>query len=108
MSPKLFVRNLSYDTTKNDLENLFSQAGVVVDVHIPTDRETGRPRGFGFVEMGSPEEAEKAISMFNNKDLQGRALSVSEARPREDRPGGGGGGGGGGERRGKGGYGGRR
>ena len=101
MSTKLFVRNLAYDTTKSDLESLFSQAGVVVDVHIPLDRETGRPRGFGFVEMGAPEEAQKAISMFNNKDLHGRALSVSEARPREERPSDGGGPGGRGGSRGR-------
>jgi cold-inducible RNA-binding protein len=98
MSTKLFVRNFAYETTKSALESLFSQAGVVVDVHIPMDRETGRPRGFAFVEMGSPEEAKAAISMFNNKDFEGRALSVSEARPREERPPGGGG------PRGRGGY----
>jgi RNA recognition motif-containing protein len=111
MESKLFVRNFPFDSQKSDLENLFSTAGVVVDVHIPTDRETGRPRGFAFVEMGSPEEAQKAISMFNEQDFQGRALSVSVAQPRPDRPSGGGGGfrgGHGGGGRDRGGGGGRR
>jgi cold-inducible RNA-binding protein len=91
MAAKLFVRNFPYDAQKSDLEGLFASAGVVVDVHIPTDRETGRPRGFAFVEMGSEEEAQKAISMLNNQDFQGRALSVSVAQPRADGPSGGGG-----------------
>ncbi|MEP6662442.1 MAG: RNA-binding protein [Verrucomicrobiota bacterium] len=115
MPAKLFVGNLTFNATENDLQDHFSQAGVVVSVNIMQDRMTGRSRGFAFIEMGSQEDADKAISMFHEKDFQGRALTVNEARPREDRPPGGGGGGGGyrgggggggGERRGGGGGGG--
>jgi cold-inducible RNA-binding protein len=111
MGNKLFVGNLSFDATENDLQDLFAQAGPVNSVNIMQDRATGRARGFGFVEMASDADAEKAISMFNGKDFQGRALTVNEARPREERGGGGGGGyrgggGGGGGYRGGGGGGG--
>jgi RNA recognition motif-containing protein len=109
MGNKLFVGNLSFDATENDLQDLFAQAGPVNSVNIMQDRATGRARGFGFVEMASDADAEKAITMFNGKDFQGRALTVNEARPREERGGGGGGGyrgGGGGGYRGGGGGGG--
>jgi len=107
MATKLFVGNLTYTSTENDLQDYFSQAGSVVSVNIMQDRATGRSRGFAFVEMASPADAEKAISMFHQKDFQGRPLTVNEARPREERPPGGGGrsfnrgpgGGGGGDRR---------
>jgi RNA recognition motif-containing protein len=95
MSAKLFVGNLTFTATENDLQDHFAQAGVVVSVNIMQDRMTGRSRGFAFVEMASQEDATKAIQMFHSKDFQGRALTVNEARPREERPGGGGGGGGG-------------
>jgi RNA recognition motif-containing protein len=94
MSAKLFVGNLTFTATENDLQDHFGQAGVVVSVNIMQDRVTGRSRGFAFIEMASKEEAEKAIQMFHSKDFQGRALTVNEARPREERPAGGGGGGG--------------
>jgi len=94
MSAKLFVGNLTFTATENDLQDHFAQAGVVVSVNIMQDRMTGRSRGFAFVEMGSKEEAEKAIQMFHSKEFQGRPLTVNEARPREERPSGGGGGGG--------------
>jgi RNA recognition motif-containing protein len=107
MPAKLFVGNLTFTATENDLQDHFAQAGVVVSVNIMQDRMTGRSRGFAFIEMGSKEDAEKAIQMFHAKDFQGRPLTVNEARPREDRPPGGGGGGyrggGGGDRRGGGG-----
>src|SRR4051812_49785253 len=106
MPAKLFVGNLTFTATENDLQDHFAQAGVVVSVNIMQDRMTGRSRGFAFVEMASQEDAQKAIQMFHSKDFQGRALTVNEARPREDRPGGGGGGGGGGGYRGGGGGGG--
>lgn len=93
MGNKLFVGNLSFEVTENELEDLFAQAGAVSSVNIMQDRATGRARGFGFVEMASDGDAAKAISMFNGKDLKGRALTVNEARPREERGGGGGGGG---------------
>src|SRR5437773_11449391 len=96
MASKLFVGNLPFTVTENDLQDYFAQAGSVIAVNIMQDRATGRSRGFAFVEMGSQEDATKAIQMFHQKDLQGRALTVHEARPREDRPGGGAGGGGGG------------
>jgi cold-inducible RNA-binding protein len=96
MSAKLFVGNLTFTATENDLQDYFAQAGVVVSVNIMQDRMTGRSRGFAFIEMNSKEDAEKAIQMFHSKDFQGRPLTVNEARPREDRPPGGGGGGGGG------------
>ncbi len=93
MASKLFVGNLAFSTTENDLQDYFAQAGPVLSVNIMQDRATGRSRGFGFIEMSTPEDAAKAIEMFNKKDFQGRALTVNEARPREDRPPGGGGGG---------------
>jgi cold-inducible RNA-binding protein len=94
MASKLFVGNLPFTTTENDLQDHFSQAGAVMAVNVMQDRATGRSRGFAFVEMASQEEATKAISMFHQQDFQGRALTVNEARPREERPQGGGGGGG--------------
>jgi RNA recognition motif-containing protein len=94
MPAKLFVGNLTFTATENDLQDHFAQAGVVVSVNIMQDRMTGRSRGFAFIEMGSQEDAEKAIQLFHSKDFQGRPLTVNEARPREDRPPGGGGGGG--------------
>jgi cold-inducible RNA-binding protein len=95
MASKLFVGNLPFTATENDLQDHFAQAGAVIAVNIMQDRATGRSRGFAFVEMGSQEDATKAISMFHQKDFQGRPLTVNEARPREERPSGGGGGGGG-------------
>jgi RNA recognition motif-containing protein len=104
MPTRLFVGNLPFTATENDLQDHFAQAGAVIAVNIMQDRATGRSRGFGFVEMSSQEDATKAISMFHQKDFQGRPLTVNEARPREERPAGGGynsgrGGGGGGQRR---------
>jgi cold-inducible RNA-binding protein len=96
MAARLFVGNLAFTTTENDLQDHFAQAGSVIAVNIMQDRATGRSRGFGFVEMATPEEASKAITMFHQKDFQGRALTVNEARPREERPAGGRGGGSGG------------
>ena len=95
MTQKLYVGNLSFQTTEGDLETLFAQAGDVESVRIITDRDTGRSRGFGFVEMGD-EDAAKAITQFNETDLDGRALTVNEAKPQVKRDGGGGGYGGGG------------
>jgi cold-inducible RNA-binding protein len=95
MSKRIYVGNLSYQTTENDLSTLFEQVGQVDSVNIITDRDTGRSKGFGFVEMGS-EEADKAIAQFNGAEVNGRALTVNEARPREERSGGGRGGSGGG------------
>jgi RNA recognition motif-containing protein len=93
MESKLYVGNLSYDTSEGDLEAMFGQAGVVKSVQIIKDRDSGRSKGFGFVEMSSQEEAEKAISMFNGREVSGRALTVNIARPKEERgPGGGRGG----------------
>src|SRR5918996_3965414 len=104
MSIKLYVGNLSFQTSSEELQQLFSQAGTVESASVVEDRDTGRSRGFGFVEMASKEEGEKAIQQFNGADLNGRNLTVNEARPREDRGGGGGGGGyGGGGRGGRGG-----
>ncbi len=97
MSQKMYVGNLSFQTTESDLETLFAQAGNVESVRIITDRDTGRSRGFGFVEM-SGEDAKKAISQFNESDLDGRALTVNEAKPQVKREGGGGYGGGGRDR----------
>ena len=104
MSAKLFVGNLSFNTTENDLQDAFAAHGTVVETNLMMDRVSGRPRGFGFVTMSSPEEAQKAIDALNGKEIDGRALTVNIARPREERPGGGGGrrdfgGGGGGGRR---------
>ena len=93
MSSKLFVGNLSFNTTENDLNDAFAAYGTVVETNLMMDRETGRPRGFGFVTMSSPEEAQKAIEALNGKEVDGRALTVNVAQPREERaPGGGGGG----------------
>jgi RNA recognition motif-containing protein len=86
MEAKLYVGNLPYTTTEEDLRSLFVQAGTVTSVALIKDRETGRSKGFAFVEMSSPEEAEKAISMFNGSQLNDRALTVNIARPREERP----------------------
>jgi RNA recognition motif-containing protein len=96
MNNKLFVGNLSHDTTENDLQDYFATAASVVSVNILLDRFTAKSRGFGFVEMASDEDAQKAIDAFNGRDFQGRKLTVNIARPREERPFGGGGGGGGG------------
>lgn len=99
MATKLFVGNLSFNTTPADLESLFGQAGAVSSVNIISDKFTGQSRGFGFVEMGSSQEAQAAIERFNGYEMQGRALTVNEAKPQEPRSGGGrsfGGGGGGG------------
>ena len=106
MATRLFVGTLTYNSTENDLQDYFSQAGTVLSVNIMQDRATGRSRGFAFVEMGSQAEADKAVEMFHQKDFQGRALTVNEARPREERGGGGGGGGGWGRERREGGGGG--
>src|ERR671915_2147500 len=101
MAKKLYVGNLSYDVDSSELEQLFGQHGQVQSAQIINDRDTGRSKGFGFVEMGSDEEAQAAIAALNGQQHGGRALTVNEAKPREDRPRGGGGGGGG-----RGGYGG--
>jgi cold-inducible RNA-binding protein len=105
MSMKLYVGNLAFQTSSSDLQNLFSQAGTVESASVVEDRDTGRSRGFGFVEMATKEEGEAAISQFNGKEVNGRSLTVNEAKPRENRGGGGGRGGFGGGR-GGGGYGG--
>ena len=102
MSMKLYVGNLSFQTSSEDLQELFAKAGTVESATVVEDRETGRSRGFGFVEMATNEEGQAAIQQFNGKEFNGRNLTVNEARPREDRGGRGGGGGGGG----RGGYGG--
>ena len=108
MTIRLFVGNLNFKTTSEDLQELFGQVGEVQSASVVTDRETGRSRGFGFVEMASQEDGQRAIEQFNGKEYGGRNLTVNEARPREDRGYGGGGGGGyGGNRRGGGGGGGR-
>jgi cold-inducible RNA-binding protein len=96
MSMKLYVGNLSFQTTRQDLETMFAQAGTVQSVNLVEDRDTGQSRGFAFVEMSTNEEGTAAIDQFNGKELGGRALKVNEARPRENRAGGGGGGGRGG------------
>jgi cold-inducible RNA-binding protein len=112
MSNKLFVGNLSFNTTENDLNDAFAAHGTVTETNLMMDRETGRPRGFGFVTMSSADEANKAIEALNGKDMDGRALTVNVAKPREERSGGGGGGrreyggSGGGRSSGGGGYGG--
>ena len=89
MSTKLYVGNLSFKTTSQELQQLFAQAGTVDSASVVEDRDTGRSRGFGFVEMATPEEANSAIEQFNGKDLGGRMLKVNEAKPRENRGGGG-------------------
>ena len=93
MSNKLFVGNLSFNTTENDLNDAFAAFGTVTETNLMMDRTTGRPRGFGFVTMASAEEAQKAIEGMNGKSIDGRALTVNVAKPREERSGGGGGGG---------------
>ena len=95
MGSKLYVGNLSYNTSSSELEQLFGAHGTVQSAEVISDRDTGRSKGFGFVQMGSDEEAQAAIAALNGKDHDGRALTVNEAKPREDRPRGGGGGGGG-------------
>jgi cold-inducible RNA-binding protein len=89
---KLFVGNLSFNTTENDLQDAFAAHGTVTEANLMMDRSTGRPRGFGFVTMSTPEEAQKAVEALNGKSVDGRALTVNLARPREERPAGGGGG----------------
>jgi len=119
MATKLYVGNLAFQTSSAELQELFAQAGTVESASVVEDRDTGRSRGFGFVEMATKEEAEAAIAQFNGKEVNVRALNVNEARPRENRGGGGGRGGygggggrggygGGGDRGGGGGYGGKR
>jgi RNA recognition motif-containing protein len=103
MSNKMFVGNLSFNTTENDLQDAFAAHGTVTEVNLMMDRATGRPRGFGFVTMSTAEEAQTAIAALNGKQLDGRDLTVNIAKPREERSGGGGGrreygGGGGGGR----------
>jgi cold-inducible RNA-binding protein len=100
MSMKLYVGNLSFNTSTQDLEQLFGEIGTVDSTNIIEDRETGRSRGFGFVEMSSKEEGQNAISQLDGKEIDGRSLKVNEAKPQENRGGGGGGG--------RGGYGGNR
>ena len=93
MGKKLYVGNLSYNVSSSDLEAMFAAHGTVQSAEVIMDRETGRSKGFGFVEMGSDQEAQAAISALNGQDQGGRALTVNEAKPREPRSGGGGGGG---------------
>src|SRR5947199_9738979 len=95
MNNKLFVGNLSFNTTENDLQDMFAAHGSVVEANLMMDRTSGRPRGFGFVTMGTPEEAEAAITALNGKSIDGRSLTVNVAKPREERSGGGRGFGGG-------------
>ena len=92
MSTKIYVGNLAFSVTENDLQDLFSKHGPVTEVAIVQDRVTGQPRGFGFVTMTTAEGSKAAIAALNGTDFQGRALTVNEARPREERSGGGGGG----------------
>ena len=98
MGKKLYVGNLSYNVSSSDLEQLFSQYGTVQSAQVIEDRDTGRSKGFGFVEMGNDNEAQAAIRGLHEQQHDGRPLTVNEARPREERSGGGGGGGGGGRR----------
>ena len=93
MATRLFVGNINHHASENDLQDHFGAAGKVISVDLILDRATGKPRGFGFVEMSSADEAKKAIESFHNKEFQGRPLTVNEARPREPRPQNGGGGG---------------
>jgi len=112
MNTKMYVGNLPFSTSENDLRQLFSEYGTVTDLHLPVDRDSGRLRGFAFVTMDSATAMSEAIRALNDKDFQGRNLTINEARPKEDRPayagggGGGGYGGGGGGGGGRGGYGG--
>ncbi|MFT3787521.1 MAG: RNA-binding protein [Tepidisphaeraceae bacterium] len=108
MGRKLYVGNLSYNTDSSELQEVFAQFGTVESAEIISDRDTGRSKGFGFVQMGTDEEAQAAIAGMNGKEIGGRALTVNEAKPKEARPGGGGRGfgGGGGGGGGRGGYGG--
>ncbi|MBP1152347.1 MULTISPECIES: RNA recognition motif domain-containing protein [Methylocaldum] len=96
MSKKLYVGNLSYTVSSRDLEEMFATHGAVDSANVIMDRDTGRSKGFGFVEMSNDQEAQAAISALNGKDVDGRSLTVNEARPREERSGGGFGGGRGG------------
>ena len=89
MAKKLYVGNLAYRTTQEQLQELFSQAGEITEITLITDRDTGRPKGFGFVSMATDEGAQEAIKRFNGYQLDNRALTVNEARPREERSGGG-------------------
>lgn len=93
MSNRLFVGNLSFNTTENDLQDAFAAHGTVLETNLMLDKMSGRPRGFAFVTMSTPEEAQKAIEALNGASMDGRALTVNVARPREERSGGGGGGG---------------
>lgn len=86
MAKKLYVGNLPYSVTQDELRELFAQVGEPTEINLITDRDTGRPKGFGFVEMATDEEAQEAIRRFNGFSLQNRALTVNEARPREERP----------------------
>jgi RNA recognition motif-containing protein len=106
MGRKLYVGNLAYGVSSSDLQQMFEEFGTVQSAQVIMDRETGRSKGFGFVEMGSDQEAQAAIYALNGKNVDGRNLTVNEAKPREDRGGGGGRGGYGGGRSGGGGYGG--
>jgi RNA recognition motif-containing protein len=108
VAKKLYVGNLSYGTSDSDLQRLFEEYGSVESAQVIVDRDSGRSKGFGFVEMSNGDEAQAAIDGLNGRDVGGRALTVNEARPREDRGGGGGGGGGGGRSGGRGGGGGGR
>jgi RNA recognition motif-containing protein len=94
MGKRLYVGNLSYEVDSSELEQMFGQHGTVQSAEVVSDRMTGRSKGFGFVEMGTDEEAQKAIAALNGQQNNGRALTVNEAKPREERPRGGGGGGG--------------
>ncbi|HTL56129.1 MAG TPA: RNA-binding protein [Candidatus Limnocylindrales bacterium] len=89
MSTKIFVGNISFNTTENDLQDAFAAHGTVIEANLMVDRVSGRPRGFAFVTMSSPEEAQRAIEALNGANLDGRNLTVNEARPREERAGGG-------------------
>ena len=108
MAKKLYVGNLTYGMTDTDLQNLFSPFGTVESAQVIMDRDTGRSKGFGFVEMGTSDEAKAAIQGLHEQEVNGRKLTVNEAKPREERSGGFGGGGGGGSRGGSGGGGGGR
>ena len=106
MNTKMYVGNLPFNATEDDIRTLFSDYGTVTDIHLPMDRDSGRPRGFAFVTMDSQMAMNEAIKGLNEKDYGGRNLTINEARPKEDRPAYGGGGGGGGGKGGRGGYGG--